>query len=77
MMVLSALNPTQQLLKKEDTRVYCNKLFIMLQKKCQWFAQHFSKIGVDVRKIMNGYIIRLGMAGNNDVLPQPKKYSVK
>jgi hypothetical protein len=39
MMILSALNPSEDvLLKFDDTRTFTQKLLLIMVKKCEWFA---------------------------------------
>jgi len=52
MMVLSALNPSEDvLLKYDDTRMFTQKMLLILSRKCEWFGEHFLKLGVNLGQI--------------------------
>lgn len=52
MMILSALNPSEEvLLKFDDTRTFTQKMVLIMAKKCDWFSDHFQKLGIDLAKI--------------------------
>jgi hypothetical protein len=49
MMVLSALNPSEAVVNQlDDTRAFLLKILIIMDKKCEWFKEHFSKLGINI-----------------------------
>lgn len=61
MMVISAVNPSKEaMLRNDDNRIFLQKILMMLQEKCKWFGEHFSKLGVDLTAIRGQYKLKLG-----------------
>ncbi len=59
-MVISALNPSKELMhRNDDSRIFMQKILMMLQDKCDWFAEHFNKLGVDLTAIKEQYKLRI------------------
>lgn len=75
MMVLSALNPSEEVLGRwNDTRAFTEKILIIMKKKCQWFDEHFAKLGLNLKQVQENFKVKL--AGNCHAL-QNRKNAIK